>query len=221
VLVVEDDPSIAAGLVRALQREGFEVELARAAAGTAKRVLADAFDVIVLDLMLPDDSGFTVLEQLRHRSSVPVLVLTARTDLADRLRSFALGAADYVSKPFFADELIARIHARLGATRLPPRRRVRFGVVDLDLDAREATVAGQRVDLTKTELNLLAYLVERPGRAVARSTLAEHVLLSLNEAEARTVDAHIARLRKKLGLDGARIATVWGLGYRFEPEAEP
>ncbi|APR81986.1 Phosphate regulon transcriptional regulatory protein PhoB (SphR) [Minicystis rosea] len=221
VLVVEDDSAIAAGLVRALGREGFEVELSTVAAGAAKRVIGGAFDVVVLDLMLPDESGFAVLAELQHRAEVPVIVLTARTDLADRLRSFTLGAADYVSKPFFADELVARIHARLGGTRLAPRRRVCFGDVALDLDARAATVSGQRIDLTKTELNLLVYLAERPGRAIARGALAEHVLLLQSEADGRTVDAHIARLRKKLGSDGARIVTVWGLGYRFEPEAEP
>lgn len=220
MLVVEDDPSIAAGLVRGLGVEGFSVELLTSAAPVARRVLAGGVDVVVLDLMLPDDSGFMVLEQLRHRSTTPIIVLTARSDLADRLRSFTLGAADYMSKPFWLDELAARIRARLGAPAAPPRRVVRFGAVTLDLDAREAMVGGAPAGLTKTELNLLAYLAERPGRAVARGTLAEEVLLSLDEAVARTVDAHVARLRRKLGADAACVVTVWGIGYRFEPAGE-
>lgn len=221
VLLVEDDPAIASGLVRALRKEGFEIDLVTHTAGVAERVLSGEHDVLVLDLMLPDASGFSVLEQLQHRSVVPVIVLTARTDLGDRLRSFELGASDYVAKPFFSDELVARIRARTGAPRRSSRRSSRFGAITLDLDARAATMNGAPLDLTKTELNLLAYLVDRPRRAVPRGTLAQEVLLARDEAEARTVDAHVARLRKKLGADGARIATVWGIGYRFEPENEP
>jgi DNA-binding response OmpR family regulator len=216
ILVVEDDSAIAGGIVRGLRHEGFEVELLTAAADVVRRVTSEGFDVLVLDLMLPDESGFSVLEQLRHRSSVPVIVLTACTDLDDRLKSFQLGAADYLSKPFWMDELIARIRARMLVSRAQPNRVVRFGDVAVDLDARSVSVGGRDADVTRTEFDVLAYLLERPGRAVSRDQLTTDVLPGVDDA--RTVDAHVAKIRKKLGPASSHLATVWGIGYRFEPE---
>lgn len=220
VLVVEDDVPVAAGLVRGLQSAGFEVELSTSGEEVVRTLLARKFDVVVLDLMLPGAHGFTVLEQLKDRSHPPVIVLTARTDLNDRLKSFELGAADYLSKPFFIDELVARIRARTGAVESEPRQLVKFGRVVLDVAAREATVAGVSAGLTPTELDLLVYLTTRPSRAISRQQLAESILRSLDDAGARTVDAHVARLRKKLGGDATAIATVWGIGYRFDAPVE-
>src|SRR5262249_27261859 len=139
VLVVEDDAAIAAGVVQGLKQEGFEVELLSGGGDVVRRVLAEPFDAVVLDLMLPDQSGFEVLEALQHKSSVPVVVLTARTDLDDRLQSFRLGAADYVSKPFWMGELVARLRARMGISRVSPKRVVHFDRVEVDLDARSVT----------------------------------------------------------------------------------
>ena len=221
LLLVEDDHALAAGLVRGLRQHDFDVELLVTGEGVAETALSGEFALVVLDLMLPEQSGFEILEQLQHRSSPPVIVLTARTELEDRLKSFQLGAVDYVCKPFWIEELVARIRTRLGLGAAPPeeRRILRFGALTLDLDAHTASVADEPVKLTRTELDLLAYLAQRPGRAVARSQLAAQVLPSLGEAsDARTVDAHVTRIRKKLGPEGARIATVWGIGYRFEAE---
>jgi two-component system, OmpR family, response regulator len=218
LLLVEDDSALAAGLVRGLKQHGFEVELLATGADAARAALAGKHDLVVLDLMLPEQDGFAVLEQLQHRSSPPVIVLTARTGLEDRLASFRLGAADYLGKPFWIEELLARIRARLGLDVVEPSRVLRFGALTLDLDARKVTVDGAQVKLTRTELDVLVYLAQRPGRAVPRGQLAEHVLPSLEEGDARTVDAHVTRIRKKLGPAGARVATVWGIGYRFEPE---
>jgi two-component system OmpR family response regulator len=215
VLVVEDDPSIAAGIVQGLRRFGFDVSLSTQGNDAVLQALARPFDVIVLDLMLPEQSGFEVMAQLRSRLRIPIIVLTARTGLRDRLASFELGAADFVAKPFFVDELVARIRARLPRAEPAPTRTRRFGQVEIDVDGSSVLVKGQNAPLTRTELSLLLYLFERPGRAVSRDQIAADVLLGLDEQSGRTVDSHVARLRKKLGDDAARIATVWGIGYRF------
>jgi two-component system OmpR family response regulator len=217
VLVVEDDASTAAGIVRGLRAAGLDVELSTNGGDGGRRVLSERYDIVVLDLMLPEQSGFEVLERVRHRARVPVIVLTARTDLPDRLRAFELGAVDFMTKPFWVEELVARIRSRLRLTDDRPKRVVRWEGVALDLDARTAFVDGRSASLTPTEFAVLAFLVERRGRAVSRSVLAEQALASLEEPDARTVDSHVARLRKKLGAGAAAIATVWGIGYRFEP----
>jgi DNA-binding response OmpR family regulator len=219
VLVVEDDPGVAGGIVRGLRDAGFEVELATNGKDGAKRALAGSFAAIVLDLMLPEQSGFDMLEQLRGRSSVPILVLTARSDLADRLRCFGLGAADFLAKPFWMEELVARLRARLRISLEAPKRVVRWANVGLDLDRRQVTIDNADAGLTRNEFDVLAHLVEREGRAISRAQLAELALTPFEKRDARTVDSHIARIRKKLGAEGGgRIVTVWGIGYRFEPD---
>src|SRR4051794_16368575 len=152
--------------------------------------------------MLPEQSGFNVLEQLRGRASVPILVLTAKSDLADRLRCFGLGAADFITKPFWMEELVARVRTRLRISSETPKRVVRWANVALDLDSRVVIVDGEDAGLTKNEFDLLAHLVERQGRAISRVQLAEHALTPFEQRDARTVDSHIARIRRKLGAEG-------------------
>jgi DNA-binding response OmpR family regulator len=217
VLVVEDDASMAAGIVRGLKLAGFDVDLANDGAAGAKKALEEEFDIMVLDLFLPEQSGFDVLGQLDGRTKMPIIVLTASTGLDARLRSFDLGAADFVAKPFFMEELVARIKSRLGARQKAPKRIARWGGASVDLDARSAEVDGVAVELTKAEFDILAHLVERPGRAISRAQLAEHALDPFEERDSRTVDSHVARIRKKLRGAGSSIATVWGIGYRFVP----
>ncbi len=220
VLVIEDDASIAASLVRGLSGAGMEVELCTEGEAAIRTAIRGPFSAIVLDLMLPGRDGFEVLEALRGRSKTPILVLTARSDLDDRLRSFALGAVDFVTKPFWIEEIVARIHARIGDKPTPARKVLRFADVAADLEGRTLSVAGERVELTRNEWSILIYLSERQGRAVARSYLAADVLDAFEAVDERTVDSHVAHLRKKLGARGrAAIATVWGIGYRFEPDA--
>jgi len=220
VLVIEDDASTAAGIVRGLRASGFQVDLSSHGADGLQRILSDAYDIAVVDVMLPEVTGFEILGRIRHRATLPVIVLTARTELPDRLRAFDLGAADFVTKPFWIEELVARIRSRLRLVDERPKRIVRWQGVALDLDARTATIDGRPAALTPTELGVLAFLVERRGRAVSRNVLAEQALASLDDPDARTVDSHVARLRRKLGSGAAAIATVWGIGYRFEPPPE-
>jgi two-component system OmpR family response regulator len=217
VLVVEDDAATAAGIVRGLRSLQFDVDLSTSGDDGARRILSDRYDVIVLDLMLPEQSGFEVLARVRHRTQAPVIVLTARTDLPDRLRAFELGAADFVTKPFWIEELAARIRSRLRLGESRPSKVVSWSGVSLNVDARAIEVEGRPVTLTPTEFSILAFLVQRTGRPVSRRVLAEQVLASLDEPDARTVDSHVARLRKKLGPGAVAIATVWGIGYRFDP----
>lgn len=219
VLVVEDDPSVAAGLVRGLRLAGFEVELATDGTTGARIALDAAIDVVLLDLMLPERTGFEVLELLQRRPAVPpVIVLSARTELGDRLRAFQLGAVDFVPKPFWVEEVVARIRAHLHAPDEPPASRVvAWADVVVNLDARTVTVGGEAVAFTRFELDLLAYLVQRPSRAIPRAQLASHALGPLDERTDRTVDSHLARIRKKLGAAASAVTTVWGIGYRFDP----
>ena len=219
ILVVEDDLKVVEGLVSGLSRSGFDVSVAMDGAEGARRVLAEPFDLVVLDLMLPEQSGFEVLEAVRGRVSTPILVLSARTELQARLDTFAAGAVDYVSKPFYIEELVARIRARLALHEDGPHRTVQVGTTLVDLDARTARQDGRDLGLTGHEFNVLAWLVERPHRAVSREQLADNVLGSEGTRAERTVDSHLSRVRKKLGPDGELIKTVWGLGYRFEPES--
>lgn len=220
VLVIEDDSGVAAGIVSGLRDAGFSVVLETNGRDGGKTALRDEHDILLLDLRLPEQSGFEVLKQLEHRSRKPIIVLTAQTELQERLQCFALGAADYVSKPFWMEELVARIRSQLKLKASPRARVWRFSDVVVDLDAFSVEVGGVQAALTKQEFVLLAYLVERPGRALTREQIASDALGA--GSDARTVDSHVAHLRKKLGTAGTAIGTVWGIGYRFfaEPLAE-
>lgn len=222
ILLIEDDPAIAAGIVRGLKSAGFAIELANDGRRGAELALSLPFDLIVLDLMLPELDGFEALEIWRTRMSVPIIVLTALTTLDARLRVFNGGAVDYMAKPFWIEELIARIRTRLHITQATPARRIAWDDVVLDLDARTVTLSGQPVALTATEINILTFLVERAGRAISRAQLAEAALPSEGERYERTIDSHVARVRRKLSpAAAARIVTVWGIGYRYDPPETP
>ena len=217
ILIIEDDLGVVQGLVRGLRREGFETSLAMAGDEGLERILNETFDLVLLDLMLPERSGFEVLEAVRTRVSVPIVVLSALTELPARLRSFESGAVDFVPKPFFMEELVARIRARLALTSTSPRRELALADVVLDLDARTARRGDDDLELTEFEFNVLAYLRERSGRALTRAQIAEAALSEDGESNDRTVDSHVSRIRKKVGPTAAeRIQTVWGIGYRCD-----
>ena len=217
VVVIEDDPPIAAGIVRGFKRAGFDVALACDGLTGMELASQPNTDLVILDLMLPELDGVAVLKRLRARCAAPALVVTARTELETRVCVLELGAVDYLPKPFFIEELIARAQLRLGITSPSKRQLQRFDSAVVDLDAHTVEVAGTAVHLTPTEFAILAYLVHRPGQAIARARLAA-ALSDLGEASTRNLDAHVARLRRKLGDSARCIVTVWGHGYRFVPE---
>jgi DNA-binding response OmpR family regulator len=218
ILIVEDDQGVVEGLVRGLQRAGFETSLATAGDEGLEQILTGRFDLVLLDLMLPELTGFEILDAVRTRVSVPIVVLSALNDLPARLKSFESGAVDFVPKPFFLEELIARIRTRLALSNVTPRRELPLADVILDLDARVARRDDTDLGLTGHEFNVLAFLCERAGRALTRAQIADSALTA-GECDDRTVDSHISRIRKKLGPQAAsRIQTVWGIGYRCQSE---
>ncbi|MBI2893912.1 MAG: response regulator transcription factor [Deltaproteobacteria bacterium] len=217
ILIIEDDEELGAELVRQLQRASYHATWIRDG-DEALEASLDEVDLVLLDLVLPGTYGLDVLKSYRARSVVPIILLTARSHTADKVRGLSLGADDYITKPFWPEELLARVRARL---RRPSLGRdgggvVRAGALEVDLDARAVKVGGATVELTRVELELLEALARRAGRAVARSVLVEHTLDSARGGGERTLDVHVSRIRKKLGPEGQRVATVWGIGYRLE-----
>ncbi len=222
ILVVEDERDIAALVAYHLTREGFRVRTVASGDEALEAVRADRPDLVVLDLMLPERSGYEVLTELRRRSEmreVPVVVLTARREEADRIKGLELGADDYMTKPFSPQELVLRIGAVLRRVQAPPvagaGRTLRSGPVVVDVSAMTVTVNGEPVDLTPTEYRLLMALLERKGRVQSRQQLLESAWDIHVHIETRTVDMHIQRLRSKLGEAGDLIETVRGFGYRL------
>ena len=212
VLVVEDDDAIAEPLVRGLVREGYDVD--RVATG-ADALAHGHTDVVLLDLGLPDLDGYEVCRQLRSRSEVPIIVITARGEEVDRVIGLELGADDYVVKPFGFRELVARIRAvtRRTATRSEPEA-VAVGQVEIDLRTRRVRVAGDEVNLTRKEYDLLAMLAADPGAVRTREEILEEVWDPHWYGPTKTLDVHIAALRRKLG-DPELIETVRGVGFRL------
>lgn len=215
ILVVEDDPRLGAEIKETLQGEGFEVTLVTDGL-EASRLEPDAFRLIVLDLMLPKKHGFDVLKEYRAKSDVPVLILTARTDTADKVRGFKLGGDDYLTKPFWPEELVARVQARLRRPAIEREADRTVGDIAIDFDARSVSVAGESIELTKAEFDILAALANRPGAAMSRRQLVDKCLDEEREGTERTLDVHVSRIRKKLGEASKHLVTVWGVGYKLE-----
>lgn len=220
LLLVEDEDAIAVPLVEGLEREGFDVTSVRTG-GAAIQAAADA-DLVLLDLGLPDVDGADVCRTLRRTSDTPIIVLTARGDELDRVLLLELGADDYVVKPFGFRELVARIRAvrrrtgRSEATESEPPGVQQVGALRIDRRARRVTVDDEEVALTPKEFDLLSRLADEPGIVVRREQLIEEVWDEHWWGPTKTLDVHIASLRKKLG-DPKWIATVRSVGYRFDP----
>lgn len=222
VLVVEDERDIAALVAYHLTKEGYRVRTAADGEEGLEAVGNERPDLIVLDLMLPGFSGYEILGELRRRSEttdIPVVVLTARRDEADRIKGLELGADDYITKPFSPRELVLRVGAVLRRSQAPAvagsGRLLRGGPIDVDVGAMRATLAGSELELTPTEFRLLTTLIERRGRVQSRQQLLETAWDIHARIETRTVDMHVQRLRSKLGEAGSWIETVRGFGYRF------
>ena len=217
VLIVEDEDAIAEPLAEGLSREGFTVE--RAASGRAA-LEASGADLVLLDVGLPDVDGFSVCRELRSRSDVPIIMVTAKGQEVDRVVGLELGADDYIVKPFGFRELLARIRA---VTRRTSERRqtrsVRVGALELDVRGRRARIDGRELDLTPKEFDLLALLAREPGAVVSRAEILQEVWQTTWFGSAKTIDVHVAGLRKKLG-DPAWIETVRGIGLRLHVPSE-
>ena len=214
ILLVEDDHSIG-GMVRAyLERSGYRVVWARSGEEALAELDRHQIRMVVLDVRLPGIDGFDVCRRIRSRSDTPILILTARDEEADRVVGLELGADDYLTKPFSPRELAARIKAVLRRSDGRPADDVlTLGDVVVDRDAREATVDGQPVDLTVKEFDLLACLIENAGVVITREQLLDRVWGLTYPGGTRTVDVHVAQLRRKLGRPDL-IRTVRGAGYK-------
>lgn len=223
ILLVEDEASIAKAVAAYLEREGYWV--IQAADGQAALDAFDKrkFDLVVLDLMLPKVSGEQVCRTIRDRSDVPIIMLTAKGELEDRVKGLELGADDYLVKPFSPRELVARVRALLRRARVdeePQRDRLVFGDLAVEIASHKAFLGGEELDLTASEFKLLTTLARYPGRVYSRMELVEKVLGYDFEGYERTIDSHVKNLRAKLNddpRDPRFIYTVHGVGYRFEP----
>jgi DNA-binding response OmpR family regulator len=214
VLVVEDDRDLGAQMVQRLREAGYAPTWWTEGRTVERTALADVA-LIILDLMLPGRYGLDMLKELRAFSEVPVLVLSARDATADKVRALKLGADDYMTKPFWPEELIERVRARLRRPTLARTGAVELGALRVDPATRQVQVRGAPVEVTRVEFDLLAALAERPGEALTRKALVDRALDPDRDGHERTLDVHVSRLRKKLG--GRFIETVWGIGYRLAP----
>jgi two-component system copper resistance phosphate regulon response regulator CusR len=216
ILVIEDEPRILSFLVRGLEAEGFTVDYAVHGAAALERARATAPDLVVLDLLLPGVDGLSVLRELkRERPALPVVILSARSDLPTKLRGFELGASDYVAKPVALAELIARVHAQLRqATWTIDANVIRAGAVALDLARRQAQIGALVTDLSDREFKLLHHLVVHAGEVISRERLLEEVWGYHFDPASNVVEVCVRRLRKKLGPE-APIETVRHAGYRL------
>lgn len=223
VLIVEDDKHLRQFLRKALREEGVTVEEAASGAAALEAAASKSYDCIVLDVMLPERDGFDVLTTLRAAGVLtPILMLTARAELAHRVRGLESGADDYLAKPFRFDVLLARIralHRRGGAARLDVLKQ---GTLSLDRLHHQATSDGKTLDLTPKEFQLLEYFLQHTEEVVRRTTLLEKVWDMHFDPESNVVDVHVGNLRRKLDQAGAssRIVTVRGVGFSLRPAAQ-
>ncbi|MCI5753292.1 MAG: response regulator transcription factor [Clostridiales bacterium] len=220
-LIVEDDGNIAELLRLYLEKDGFEV--AHAVDGGEGVAMAASFapDVILLDIMLPVMDGWQVCREVRRKSSVPIIMLTAKSETFDKVSGLEMGADDYIVKPFEVKELLARVHAvmRRSAGETPPKaHRLDFDKLTINMDSYELIVDGKKIDTPPKEMELLFHLASSPNRVYTRNQLLDEVWGFDYFGDSRTVDVHIKRLREKLeGVsDKWSLKTVWGVGYKFE-----
>jgi two-component system, OmpR family, copper resistance phosphate regulon response regulator CusR len=215
ILVVEDEARIRGFLARAFEAEGFNVDVVEDGEEGLERALAGRYEVVILDLLLPGRDGLDVLAELhRRRPELPVLILSARSDLPTKLRSFEFGAVDYVSKPFALDELLARARVQLRRGRVVDDGTVlRVGALALDLARRQASVGDTVSDLSDREFRLLLFLMQHVGEVISRERLLSEVWGYNFDPRSNVVDVCVRRLRRRLGPD-APIETVRNAGYR-------
>ena len=222
ILVIEDEPDIRRNLEYNLGREGFKPSSVGLLDEANEKLKSKKFDLILLDLMLPDGSGLDLCKKIKSNSeteATPIIILTAKDDEVDKVVGFELGADDYVTKPFSVRELILRVKAILKRSDTKTKEVVeverQFGDLKIDVDSHEVHVDSQLIELTALEFRLLKELVDKRGRVQSRDQLLSEVWGYNAEVTTRTVDTHIKRLREKLGSMGKYVQTIRGVGYKF------
>ncbi|HHW41708.1 MAG TPA: response regulator transcription factor [Syntrophomonadaceae bacterium] len=224
ILVVEDDQNIAELIRLYLANQGYRVIISLTGRGVVEQVQREGIDLVILDLRLPHVSGWEICRALRQQTTVPIIIVTAKRDISDKLRGFDLGADDYIVKPFDPLELLARVRAvlkRSQASTGGPESIILPGL-EIDLGRYEVRVNNQLVELTPKETELLYTLASQPNHVLTREYLLKRIWgYAISVGTSRTVDVHINRLRDKIEKPGVpwRIKTVWGVGYKFENEA--
>jgi two-component system phosphate regulon response regulator PhoB len=224
VVIIEDENDLAELLAFNLQKEGWQTIIALDGRSGLEQVMVELPDLVILDLMLPELTGIEVCKQLRRQeltAAIPVIMVTAKGEEIDRVVGFEVGADDYLVKPFSTRELLLRIKAILRRTSPPPlveEKIIRHGLLSIDAERHLVLVNGVGITLTLTEFKLLSTLAGRPGRMQSRERLLQDVWGYSSDADTRTVDTHITRLRSKLGEAGEMIRTVRGYGYKLEVE---
>lgn len=222
ILVVDDEQTIREVVRRYLEREGFKVIEAVDGATALDLLQVNPPDMVVLDLMLPGVDGLTITQHLRNDERIPIIILSAKGELNDRIRGLDLGADDYVTKPFSPQELVSRVRAvfrRTSSSELVMDTPLVFGDLRLDPKSREVHLQGELIQLTATEFDLLWHLASHPRQVFSRSQLLDRVWGNEYYIDSSTVTVHIRRLREKVEIDPSRperIVTVWGVGYKFE-----
>ena len=220
ILVVEDDNNISNLIKMYLDKEGFDVRLAADGGKAVEEFQSQEPDLVLLDVMLPVLDGWGVLSRIREHSKCPVIMLTAKGEVDDRIHGLEMGADDYVVKPFEMKELLARINAVLRRTEIPDdtQKKLVFDKLVINLDSYELIVDGKKIDTPPKELELLYHLASAPNRVYTRNQLLDEVWGFDYFGDSRTVDVHVKRLREKVeGVsDQWELKTVWGVGYKFE-----
>ncbi|MBQ7506616.1 MAG: response regulator transcription factor [Lachnospiraceae bacterium] len=219
-ILVADDESRMRKLVKDfLSRQGYEILEAADGEEALNLFYADKeIALVILDVMMPKQNGFMVLREIRETSRVPVIMLTARGEESDELTGFEAGADEYISKPFSPKILVARVEAVLRRVKSEEETVLEMAGIRLDKSGRNVTVAGEEIELSFKEFELLAYFMDNVGKALPREKILNAVWDYDYYGDARTIDTHVKKLRAKLGPAGDQIKTIWGLGYKFEAE---
>jgi DNA-binding response OmpR family regulator len=221
ILVVDDEKKIVDIVKAYLEREGFQVVVAFNGKAVPELVKAHNIDLMILDLMLPGTSGLDICRMLRQQSSIPIIMLTARDEVADKIVGLELGADDYITKPFSPNELVSRVRAVLRRTQDNPENKTIFKIADITINIEKRTLcrADNSIDLTHKEFDLIKIMAENPGRVYSRMQLLDSLQGEAYEGYERTIDSHIKNLRKKIEPNPEKpvyIITVHGVGYKME-----
>ena len=224
VLIIEDEVAIADLERDYLTLSGYEVVTESDGIAGKKRALSEDFDLVLLDVMLPGEDGFSIVKEIRRHKDIPVIMVSAKKDDIDKIRGLGLGADDYMTKPFSPGEMVARVKAHIDRYRqikgvIPPSSMVTIRELTIDTGTHEVYVGDEKKQLTTREYDLLMYMVERPNQSISKEELFEKLWSEGSIGEIGTVAVHINRLRDKLEKDPGHpsfIETVWGMGYRFK-----